>query len=134
MAQIDKAQQIISLYRELVHLARKRGTITYGKVAQKIGVHTRQVGQRLDAIAVHLFMVGLPPLQVLVVNGTSRRPVPGMLCVAETFEEACNRVYDYDGTLTFSTHWVASQRVLQTICRRPWHESTHAAPADYCGH
>lgn len=97
MAQSEKAQQIVSLYRELVALARQRDTITYGDLAPKIRVpHHRQVAQRLDAIAVHLCMVGLPPLQVLVVDKKSGRPGPGMLCVAETFEEACNRVYDYN--------------------------------------
>ncbi len=97
MSQNEKAVQIIALYRELVTLARQRNTITYGDVAPKIGVpHHRQVGQRLDAIAVHLCLVGLPPLQVLVVNQESRRPGPGMLCGAVTFEEARNRVYDYD--------------------------------------
>ena len=97
MSQNEKAEQIIALYRELVDLARQRDTITYGDVAPKIGVpHHRQVGQRLDAIAVHLCMMGLPPLQVLVVNQGSRRPGLGMLCGAATFEEARNRVYDYD--------------------------------------
>ena len=96
MAQNEKAEQIIALYRELVILARQRDTITYGDIAPKIGTHHRHVGQRLDAIAVHLCMVGLPPLQVLVVNQGSRRPGLGMLCGAATFEEACNRVYDYD--------------------------------------
>lgn len=97
MSQNEKAEQIIALYRELVDLARQRDTITYGDVAPKIGVpHHRQVGQRLDAIAVHLCMMGLPPLQVLVVNQGSRRPGPGMLSGAAMFEEARNRVYDYD--------------------------------------
>lgn len=91
-----KFQQIVVAYRVLVQVAERRETITFSEMARKIGVNNPQhVGRRLDPIAVHLRLSGLPSLTVLVVGKGSSKPGDGMLAPQETFQEACQRVYAY---------------------------------------
>ena len=88
-----KFEQIVTAYQILVQVAERRETITFSEMARKVGVNNPQhVGRRLDPIAVHLRLSGLPSLTVLVVGKGSNKPGDGMLAPQETFQEACQRV------------------------------------------
>lgn len=94
MSTNTKFKGIVTAYQVLVQVARRSETITYEEMAKRIGVNNPQhVGRRLDPIAVHLRLAGLPALTVLVVDKKSGKPGAGMLTPGETFPEARQRVY-----------------------------------------
>ena len=96
MAELTKAEKLVTVYQVLVELAQRGETITYEEMASAIQVsNARLVGRYLDPIAVHLLMVGVPPLTALVVSKVNGKPGEGLINTSETFQEAWARVYAY---------------------------------------
>ena len=96
MAELTKAEKLVTVYQVLVELAQRGDTITYEEMAAAIQVsNARLVGRYLDPIAVHLLMAGLPPLTALVVSKVNGKPGAGLMKTPQSFEDGRAWVYAY---------------------------------------
>jgi len=72
MSQINQTERARLAWQVLIEVAKARGTITYGGLGARIGVHHRAIRYVLGPIQDYCLESGLPPLTILVVNGTGR--------------------------------------------------------------
>jgi len=72
MSQINHIERARLAWQVLIEVARARDTITYGGLGNRIGVHHRAIRYVLSPIQDYCIEEKLPPLTILVVNGTGR--------------------------------------------------------------
>jgi len=88
----ERASQI---WQILVHKAADRETVTYGEVADLMGIGSpRGLGAFLDYIKRYCSANRLPPLHVLVVSKATGAPGKGLRVV--DFEAERDRVFDFN--------------------------------------
>lgn len=97
-ASINHHERAANAWPILTKYAEDGRTITYGQLAQLIGVHHRALRYLLDPIQNYCLIEGLPPLTILVVNQAG---VPGQGFIAWKAES------DFDGGLrkAFNFNW-----------------------------
>lgn len=72
MSQINQTERARLAWMALVQVARTRQTTTYGALGAAIGVHHRAIRYVLGPIQDYCLEARLPPLTILVVNGSGR--------------------------------------------------------------
>lgn len=72
MSQINQTERARLAWQVLIEVAKDRGTITYSGLGARIGVHHRAIRYVLGPIQDYCIESRLPPLTILVVNGTGR--------------------------------------------------------------
>ena len=72
MAQINQMERARLAWQVLAEVARARQTISYGGLGQRIGVHHRAIRYVLGPIQDYCLESRLPPLTILVVNGSGK--------------------------------------------------------------
>ena len=91
-----REQRSLQIWSILVCAARDRRTYTYGDLADILGFGGAGVmGPMLDPIMRLCRDRGLPPLTVLVVNGTTGKPGDGIVLDGQAAAER-ERVFGYD--------------------------------------
>lgn len=80
----------------LTTTAANKTTITYGELADRLGVHHRVVSHILSKIQDYCLDEKLPPLTILVVGKSNRHPGTGFIAWdIDNLEEGFSRVYEY---------------------------------------
>lgn len=92
---IDQRVRAGKIWPHLVHAASSHGTMTYADLGPRVGTPHRNLDKPLHVIADYCTARGLPPLAVLVVNGTSGQPGAG-LAGGDDVEAGKQRVYAHD--------------------------------------
>jgi len=95
---VDQFERAERAWTILVKLAEERRSITYGELAEIMGVHPRVCRYFLGLIQDHCSKRSLPPLQSLVVNKRTGLPGGGYTGSPRDhhqIENAQNKVYDY---------------------------------------
>lgn len=72
MSDINQTERARLAWQVLVEVASKREAITYGGLGARIGVHHRAIRYVLGPIQEYCLESRLPPLTILVVNGSGR--------------------------------------------------------------
>lgn len=72
MSAINHTERARLAWQVLIEVARMRGTITYGVLGARIGIHHRVIRYVLGPIQDYCLETRLPPLTILVVNGSGR--------------------------------------------------------------
>lgn len=121
---INQLERACAAWPVLVEVARRHETISYGGLGGKIGVHHRAVRYVLGIIQDYCLAENLPPLTILVVNG-SGRPGDGFIAHdLNDFDGGLSYVWEYDwGTLENPFEVSASieshQALIDTLVREP---------------
>lgn len=72
MSNINQTERARLAWDALTEVAKNNGTVTYGWLGSKIGIHHRAVRYVLGPIQDYCMECRLPPLTILVVNGSGR--------------------------------------------------------------
>lgn len=96
----------------LIKYAEKKRTVTYDELATAISsdLHFRQVGKVLDPIQNYCIEENLPPLTILVVRMSDRKPGSGFIaCTKEEFDLETKKVFSFnwsafDNPFAYTTH------------------------------
>lgn len=100
---IDQFERAARAWPILAKQANKKGQpFTYGELCLKLGLHHRAAGWFLGVIQRYCQKVGLPPLQALAVNKSTRLPGSGYV----------------GSTRTYKAHQAALQKVYYP--QKPW--------------
>jgi putative restriction endonuclease len=101
MSRINQTERAQLAWQALIEVARNRRTVTYGELGARIGIHHRAIRYVLGPIQDYCLESRLPPLTILVVNGSGR---PGTGFIAHDPE-------DLDGGLeaVWGFNWFAVQ-------------------------
>lgn len=83
----------------LIERASKKENITYKELAEQIGVHYRVVRHSLGEIQKYCQQENLPPLTILVVNQSTKKPSHGFTAITiktdDDLTRGRDRVYEY---------------------------------------
>ncbi|MES2263469.1 MAG: HNH endonuclease signature motif containing protein [Pseudomonadota bacterium] len=101
MTRVNQTERAQLAWQALIEVARHRSTLTYGELGARISVHHRAIRYVLGPIQDYCLESRLPPLTILVVNGSGR---PGTGFIAHDPE-------DLDGGLeaVWGFNWHAVQ-------------------------
>ena len=92
---INQEQRAFYAWKVLISCAAKRKPLTYGELAEKIGIHHRAVRFVLNLIYDYCYSNNLPPLTILIVNKNTNLPGQGFNDYSiDTFEDDKNEVFD----------------------------------------
>ncbi|GHT57406.1 hypothetical protein FACS1894109_09410 [Spirochaetia bacterium] len=81
---------------KLIELANSQKTCSYKEIGNFIGIHHRNVRHALSPIQDYCLYNKLPPITILVVNGTGK-PGSGFIAAEiDKFTEKKNEVYKFD--------------------------------------
>lgn len=124
MSQINQAERTRLAWQELIKVAKARDTITYGKLGAKIGIHHRAIRYVLGPIQDYCMESRLPPLTILVINGTGR---PGTGFIAydlNDLENGLEAVWDYPWSKTinpfdFAAEGLSYDDLILTLTNNP---------------
>lgn len=93
---VNQLERACAAWPVLIQVAKNRDTISYGKLGDEIGVHHRAIRYVLGLIQDYCLSENLPPLTILVVNG-SGRPGDGFIAHdLNDFNGGLSYVWDYD--------------------------------------
>lgn len=91
--QVDRA---FHAWPVLIDVAKRRKTISYSELGAAIGVHHRAIRYVLGVIQNFCLEENLPPLTILIVNG-SGKPGTGFIAYnLRNFEEGLEKVWSFD--------------------------------------
>ena len=77
MPTTEYKERITEAFRILMGCARRKESITYGNLGERLGVRPQAVGPYLDLIVLFCKMNGWPDITVLAVSSTTGRPSEG---------------------------------------------------------
>jgi HNH endonuclease len=95
MAIVNQAERAFRTWSILTECAMNRGTITYGELGRRIGIHHRPIRFVLELIQDYCLNEKLPPLTILVVN---QKGLPGTGFIAwdiDNLQEGIEKVHSY---------------------------------------
>ena len=95
MNRVNQAERAFRTWSILTECARNQGTITYGELGQRLGIHHRPIRYVLELIQNYCLNEKLPPLTILVVN---QRGIPGSGFIAwdvDNLQEGIEKTQSY---------------------------------------
>jgi len=95
---VDQYERAGRAWSILTACARNRQSITYGQLAERMGIHPRVCAFFLGLIESYCLEYSLPPLQSLVINKRTGLPGEGYGATPRgqhQIEKAHNRVFNY---------------------------------------
>lgn len=124
MSRINQTERARLAWQVLIEVARARGTITYGGLGARIGVHHRAIRYVLGPIQDYCLESRLPPLTILVVNGSGR---PGTGFIAHDpndLESGLEAVWSYAWARTanpfdFAAEGLSYPELILTLTKNP---------------
>lgn len=124
MSQINQAERARLAWSVLVAVSKNRQTTTYGELGKQIGVHHRAIRYVLGPIQDYCIESGLPPLTILVVNGSGR---PGTGFIAhdpDDLENGLEGVWLHNWRLEknpfdFAAEGLSLDSLLTTLANEP---------------
>lgn len=109
----------------LVRLAKQRDVITYGELAELVSVHYRSVRFVLGHVQNHCLNYNLPPLTILIVNKSTRKPSTGFIAFShDNIEQGRAEVQNYDWSkesnpFSFATDGTTSSELIRKLLDSP---------------
>jgi putative restriction endonuclease len=92
---INQEQRAYYAWNVLISCAKRRSTLTYGELAERISIHHRAVRFVLDVIYDYCYSNNLPPLTILIVNKNTQFPGQGFTdYTIDTFQNDLDEVFD----------------------------------------
>jgi putative restriction endonuclease len=124
MSQINQTERARLAWEVLISVAKARQTITYGELGARISVHHRAIRYVLGPIQDYCMESGLPPLTILVVNGSGR---PGTGFIAHDpndLESGFEAVWPYpwnqaQNPFNFAAEGISYDKILSTLTKNP---------------
>lgn len=124
MSQINQTERARLAWKVLVAVAKQRTTTTYGALGAQIGVHHRAIRYVLGPIQDYCLESKLPPLTILVVNGSGR---PGSGFIAhdpDDLENGFEAVWSHDwhrekNPFDFAAEGLSYDSLLTTLTTNP---------------
>ncbi len=124
MSQINQTDRARLAWKVLVEAAEQRTTMTYGALGARIGVHHRAIRYVLGPIQDYCLETKLPPLTILVVNGSGR---PGSGFIAhdpDDLENGFEAVWSRDwrneqNPFDFAAEGLSYDSLLTTLTKDP---------------
>lgn len=124
MSQINQTERARLAWQVLIQVAKARDTITYGGLGARIGVHHRAIRYVLGPIQDYCLESQLPPLTILVINGTGR---PGTGFIAHDpndLENGLEAVWEHPWTKTanpfdFAAEGLSYDGLISTLTKDP---------------
>lgn len=124
MSQINQTERARLAWDVLTEVAKNKSTITYGLLGSRIGIHHRAVRYVLGPIQDNCLESRLPPLTILVVNGSGR---PGTGFIAHDhndLESGLEAVWNFPWSSTpnpfdFASEGLSYPALIDTLTKRP---------------
>jgi len=120
---IDWEEKAKKAWVKLIELAKSRKDCSYKELGDIIGIHHRSVRFALDSIQEYCLSNNLPPITILVVNG-SGKPGKGFKGASENnFDKRRNDVFSYNwnkiiDSFDFSTEGYTQVAVINNIIEK----------------
>lgn len=124
MSVINQAERAFRAWSVLIGTAKKRENVTYLQLGNALGIHHRAVRYVLSLIQDFCMEENLPPLTILVVNG-SGHPGSGFIAFdLNNFEQGLDYVWSYDWTrvenpFVFASSGISYKSLLQNLTDAP---------------
>lgn len=121
---VNQVERAFRAWPVLVGIAKQRKTITYGELGEAIGIHHRAIRYVLGVIQDYCLEEKLPPLTILIING-SGRPGTGFIAYnLQHFERGLEKVWGFDwdsieNPFEFSTSGDSYQTLVSTLSKEP---------------
>lgn len=124
MSTINHTERARLAWQVLIDVARVRDTITYGVLGARIGVHHRAIRYVLDPIQDYCLETRLPPLTILVVNGSGR---PGAGFIAHDtndLDSGLEAVWSFNwksiqNPFDFASEGLSYPNLIKTLTQNP---------------
>ncbi len=124
MENINQTERARLAWDALIEIAKSKGTVTYGLLGSAIGIHHRAVRYVLGPIQDYCLESRLPPLTILVVNGSGR---PGTGFIAHDhndLESGLDAVWDFPWSNTpnpfdFASEGLSYPSLINTLMQCP---------------
>lgn len=124
MSNINQTERARLAWAVLADVAKHRGTITYGGLGSRIGVHHRAIRYVLGPIQDYCMESRLPPLTILVVNGSGR---PGTGFIAHDtndLEGGLESVWNYpwstiENPFDFAAEGISYDQLVTLLTNEP---------------
>lgn len=124
MSSINQTERARLAWQVLIDVARVRDTITYGELGARIGVHHRAIRYVLGPIQDYCLETRLPPLTILVVNGSGR---PGTGFIAHDpndLESGLESVWSFgwktiQNPFDFASEGLSYPNLIKTLTQNP---------------
>lgn len=124
MNKVNQAERAFRTWAILTGCARSRGTITYGELGRKLGIHHRPIRFVLELIQDYCLNEKLPPLTILVIN---QKGVPGAGFIAwdvDNLQEGIEKVHSYPWTMllnpfTYAADGQTDEQIAEELVENP---------------
>lgn len=124
MAKVNQVERASRAWPVLTAIAKKGKTITYGDLAEVLGIHHRPIRYVLGVLQDYCLAEKLPPLTILVVN-QSGEPGPGFIAHSfDDLEAGYSEVRGYDWSqlenpFDFSSDGTSFEDLTNLLVREP---------------
>ena len=125
MAKVNQVERASRAWPVLTAIAKKGKTITYGELAEVLGIHHRPIRYVLGVLQDYCLAEKLPPLTILVVN-QSGEPGPGF--IAHSFDDLEAGYSEVWGPLATVMVWGLAASSILTLFLIP---SAYIAMGDF---
>ncbi len=121
---VNQLERAFRAWPILIEVARHRNTITYGELGAKLGIHHRAVRYVLGILQDYCLEENLPPLTILIVNG-SGKPGTGFIAYdLSRFEKGLAVVWDWnweaqENPFAFSVSGDSLNSLITTLAKEP---------------
>ncbi|BBB62388.1 hypothetical protein UNDKW_4115 [Undibacterium sp. KW1] len=124
MSQINQAERARLAWDVLAMVARSKSTITYGELGARIGVHHRAIRYVLGPIQDYCLESLLPPITILVVNGSGKHGDGFIAHDKNDLESGFEAVWNYAwNTITnpfdFAAEGLSYNGMIETLTDSP---------------
>ena len=124
MTIVNQAERAFRTWSILTEYARNRGTITYGELGRRLGIHHRPIRFVLELIQDYCLNEKLPPLTILVVN---QHGIPGTGFIAwdiDNLQEGFEKVYSYpwitlQNPFTYAADGQTDEEIAEILVQNP---------------
>jgi putative restriction endonuclease len=123
---INQEQRAFHTWEILVKYASKRGRITYGELAEKLGVHHRAIRHVLGPILEYCLLNELPPLTILIVNKWTNEPGQGFFLAwdIENSSDGFDKVFKFNwksisNPFKYSESGETQEQLIKEIIKHP---------------